>query len=450
MIIPYALIQKKKRGEALASEEMRQFFKGYLDGTVADYQMSAFLMAVCFQGLNSEEVDQLTQIMMESGKRFDFSGAPKTPRVDKHSTGGVGDKLTLIIVPMVMAGGIQVPMICGRGLGHTGGTIDKLESIPGFRTDKSLREATEQVKRLGAVILGQTPELDPLDSRLYHLRDVTATVDCLPLIASSIMSKKIAEGIQGLVLDVKVGTGAFQKTLGEAQDLARELIRIGERFGVHTVALLTRMDEPLGESVGNRLEVLEAMEVLKGKSGVVRDLSLTLAGWMFYLGKKASSAEEGFQRAQKILDSGQAYSQWERLVSAQGGDLSQLLLAQFPSAQLSSEKRPVEVWRSPTDGFVESMNGEEIGIASIELGAGRRSLEDSIDPDAGLRILRHTGDKVSKGEPLVELYACDEKSVPKALARLTSAYRFSNVPPQTQPLILGVMDKDGIHPISGR
>jgi pyrimidine-nucleoside phosphorylase len=439
-MIPYALIQKKKKGEALAFEEMRQFFKGYLDGTVADYQMSAFLMAVCFQGLNSEEVDQLTQIMMESGKRFDFSGGSQAPRIDKHSTGGVGDKLTLIIVPIAMAGGIQVPMICGRGLGHTGGTIDKLESIPGFRTDIALREATEQVKRIGAVIMGQTPELDPLDSRLYHLRDVTATVDCLPLIASSIMSKKIAEGIQGLVLDVKVGTGAFQKTLGEAQDLARELIRIGERFGVRTVALLTRMDDPLGERVGNRLEVLEAIEVLKGEPGVVRDLSLTIAGWMFYLGEKARSAKEGLQMAQKILDSGQAYSQWEHLVSAQGGDLS----------KLSLEKRPVQVWRSPVDGFIESINGEEVGIASIELGAGRCSLKDSIDPDAGLRILRHTGDKVSRGEPLVELYACDEKKVPKALARLTSAYRFSNVPPQTKPFILGIMDKNEIHPISGR
>ena len=440
MITPYALIQKKRRGESLTADEMREFFTGYLEGTVADYQMSAFLMAVCFQGLSSEEIDQLTQIMLESGKRFDFSGASPVPRIDKHSTGGVGDKLTLIIVPIVVAGGIHVPMVCGRGLGHTGGTIDKLESIPGFHTDLSVQEATEQVKREGVVVLAQTEELDPLDRRLYSLRDVTATVDCLPLIASSIMSKKIAEGIEGLVLDVKVGKGAFQKTFSEAQALAQELIRIGERFGVRTVALLTRMDDPLGETVGNRLEVMEAIEVLKGKSGVVRDLSLTMAGWMFYLGQKVASPQEGFQKAQEILDSGQALSQWERLVSIQGGDLSQLSL-KIP---------PTQIWKSPVDGFIASIDAEELGIASIELGAGRRSLKDPIDPDAGLRILRHTGNKVSRGEPLVELYTRDAVKIPKAVVRLTSAYQFSNVPSQAKPLILGVMDKDGIHPISER
>jgi pyrimidine-nucleoside phosphorylase len=327
-MIPAELIKKKRAGKELSSNEISSFIQGYLKGEVADYQMSALLMAIYFQGLTKIECWNLTQAMLHSGsvvKFGDESNLKRPRRVDKHSTGGVGDKTSLVIAPISACAGIQVPMISGRGLGHTGGTLDKLESIPGFNVNLSEREFTKQVKDLGVCFIGQTQDICPADKKMYALRDVTGTVESIPLICSSIMSKKLAEGIDGLVMDIKAGSGAFMKSRSDAMRLARAINEVGKLGGKKVSTLITNMSQPLGFAVGNMLEVQECLEILSGKGADdLRELCLHLAGQMIYLGGKAKSATKGYSSAQEILDSGAALALFKKVVSAQGGKLERL------------------------------------------------------------------------------------------------------------------------------
>jgi pyrimidine-nucleoside phosphorylase len=399
MVIP-SLIQHKRDGGALQPGDWTELIEAYTAGKVPDYQMSALLMAVVWRGLTGEELAALTDAMLQSGDRLRFDGFER-PRADKHSTGGIGDKVSLLLAPMVASCGVAVPMMSGRGLGHTGGTLDKLESIPGFRTALTLKEAKAQVERIGCAMLGQTPEIAPADKRLYALRDVTGTVESIPLIAASIMSKKLAEGLNGLVLDVKTGSGAFLPQEAQAIELARTMIGLGEARGCPTVALLTAMDRPLGRSCGNALEVEEAIDGLRGDGPAdLMEVTYRLAVEMLLLVGAAADAADARRRLEESVSSGRALETLGRIVEAQGGDPKVL-----DDPALLPQAAEVEVFLAPRDGVVTQIEPRRIGRAILELGGGRRTIEEEIDPSVGFVIPAKPGDRVKAGEPLASVFA---------------------------------------------
>ncbi len=428
---PYELIKSKRDGHALAPGDIKAFLDGYTQGTVPDYQMAAMCMAVFYKGMSSVELGAWTRAMLQSGEVLDLSET-KGVKVDKHSTGGVGDKVSLSLAPLAAACGVPVPMISGRGLGHTGGTLDKLESIPGFRVDLSVPDYRRLVRDVGACLIGQTATLAPADKKLYALRDVTATVDCIPLIASSIMSKKMAEGIDALVLDVKVGSGAFMKTVEDARTLARTMIGIGQEMGKQVVALLTDMDQPLGKTVGNALEVVEAVQMLRGEApSDYTEATLALTAEMLVLGKKAATPAEARAKLEEAMRSGAAEAKLCEIVKAQGGDPRAITdLSRLPQAK---HRTTVNASRS---GYVGRIDSEAIGLAAMALGAGREKTTDVIDFGVGFVLEKKVGDLVKAGEPLVTVHYNDAKRLDDVKARVTKAYGLADAPPAPRPLVL--------------
>jgi len=415
MVIP-ALIEHKRDGGALSAEQWSGLIRAYVAGQVPDYQMSALLMAIYFRGLTPAELAALTDTMIDSGDRLRFDGLPR-PVADKHSTGGVGDKVSLLLAPMVASCGVAVPMMSGRGLGHTGGTLDKLESIPGFRTNLTLREAKAQIERLGCAMLGQTPEIAPADKRLYALRDVTATVESIPLISASIMSKKLAEGLNGLVLDVKTGTGAFLTDLSKSIELARTMIALGEARGCPTVALLTAMDRPLGRACGNALEMEEAIEGLRGSGPPdLMEVTYALAAEMLVLVGAAPGLPQARALLTEAVASGRAIETFARVIEAQGGNP-----AVIEDPGVLPQAQAVEVYRAEASGVVAAVEPRRIGRAIIELGGGRTAVEDAIDPTVGFVITVKPGDPVRAGEPIASIFARDEAGIAIGTAALREA-----------------------------
>jgi pyrimidine-nucleoside phosphorylase len=428
------LIRRKRDGGELAASEIASLIGAYTRNEVPDYQMSAWLMAVVCRGMTRAEIAALTDAMLHSGQVLDFSDWPGR-KVDKHSTGGVGDKTSLVIAPIVAAGGLCVPMISGRGLGHTGGTLDKLQSIPGFNVDLSLEEFRIVLKECGCALIGQTAEIAPADKKLYALRDVTGTVESPGLMCSSIMSKKLAEGIDALVLDVKVGSGAFMKSEDDAAHLAELMVETGTRMGKQVVALLTDMDQPLGRAVGNSLEVIEAFEILGGHGPAdLRELSLELAAWMFKLGGKVASLTDGKQLASELIACGRAKEKFREIIRLQGGDVG----AVDAFERLPHAAHVFEVASEDT-GYVASMDCEQLGIASLVLGGGRAKKEDAIDPAVGLIIQKKVGDHVRKGETLCALHYNDDARLEEARRLVGGAYRMGMEPPAAKPLIRRVI-----------
>ena len=428
------VIRNKRDGLPLTSEEINAFVDAATHQTWPDYQISALLMAIVCRGMTPEETARLTEAMVHSGTKLDWSHLPGTA-IDKHSSGGVGDKTSLILAPLAAACGVLVPMMSGRGLGHSGGTLDKLESIPGFRVGLSLDELKSAMEKVGCAMIGQTAEVAPADRKLYALRDVTATVESIPLISASILSKKIAEGITGLVMDVKCGRGAFMKTREDAQALAQSLIRIGELQNVRTEAVITAMDSPLGRAVGNSLEVIEAIETLQGKGPKdLEDLSVHLAARMLRLAGKADTLEEAEAQVRSALISGAGLVKLSEIIVQQGGDpmvvdeLSRLPLA---------EKRHVVKATQP--GFVQGIDAERVGVASMILGAGRSKVDDVIDPGVGILLLTAPGEPIRNGEGLAELYYQDEEKLTQALAHLEPAFEIGEEA-VTPELILETLD----------
>ena len=415
MVVP-SLIQHKRDGHSLRPEEWRQLIGEYTAGRVPDYQMAALLMAVVWRGMAPDELTALTEAMLNSGDRLDFEGFP-LPRIDKHSTGGIGDKVSLLLAPMVASCGVAVPMMSGRGLGHTGGTLDKLESIPGFRTNLTLRQARAQVERIGCAMLGQTAEIAPADKRLYALRDVTGTVESIPLIAASIMSKKLAEGLSGLVLDVKTGSGAFLPDPSEALQLAQTMIGLARAHGCPTVALLTAMDRPLGRSCGNALEVEEAIAGLRGDGpSDLMAVTFALGAEMLLLAGVARDAAEAHCQLEESVTSGRAIQKLMQIVEAQGGD---------PRVIDNPERLPqadeVEVFHVGQEGVVAQVEPRRIGRAIVELGGGRRTIDDGIDPAVGFVIPIKPGDRVQEGEALASVFARDRAGIRLGIEALTEA-----------------------------
>lgn len=434
----YESIDRKKRGYPLSEQEIRDIVAGYVAGDIPDYQMAAFLMAVYFSGMNDAELLYLTDAMAHSGDMVDLS-AIEGIKVDKHSTGGVGDKTTLIIAPIVAACGGKVAKMSGRGLGFTGGTVDKLEAIPGYDTALSKERFFKIVNEIGLSVIGQTGNIAPADKKLYALRDVTATVDSIPLIASSVMSKKLAAGSDKILLDVTAGSGAFMKDVDQAVTLAEKMVAIGEGAGRETVALITDMDVPLGRFAGNILEVKEAIEFLCGNGAEdLRQVCRHLAANMLYLGKKGS-LDTCFDMVDSCLADGSALKKLEAMVAAQGGDISYIQdISKFDMAPYSMQVC------SPSDGYVYHMNTEQCGITAVILGAGRETKDSPIDGTAGIEFIKKTGDTVRAGESLAVLYSADEASLVKAKDALLSAYRIEANPPQKQPLIIARVTKDGV------
>jgi pyrimidine-nucleoside phosphorylase len=436
-----SLIRKKRDGKELDSEEIHFLVNNYSRDNLADYQMSAFLMAAFLQGLTDTEAAALTKSMLHSGVVLDLSDIPGK-KVDKHSTGGVGDKLSLILAPIVASCGVPVPMISGRGLGHTGGTLDKLESIPGFTVDMTLGRYREILEKHNLVLAGQTEEIAPADKRLYALRDVTATVESIPLIAGSIMSKKLAEGIDALVLDVKYGSGAFMSKHEEAVELAQILVGIGEEFGKQTIAYLTDMDQPLGFAVGNWLEVREGIACLRGDGpDDVMEISHLLAGTMIYLGEHAESVEEGVEKSKKAIEDGSAWNKWIDIVKEQGGDTG---VIENPASYTETEF--IHEIIADHEGYIHAMDAYEIGMVSLELGAGRRTKEDSIDPAAGIILKRKTGDEIKKGETIARFYTNNSEVLGNAERKFIDAISISETKPTERKLISHKVDKNGLHP----
>lgn len=411
------LIIKKREGQALADAEIRWLIGAYSKGEVPDYQMSAMAMAIFFRGLSPDEVAVWTDAMMHSGTVVDLRHVPG-PKVDKHSTGGVGDKVSLSLAPLVAACGLHVPMVSGRGLGHTGGTLDKLQAIPGFQVDLSLEHFARQVQEIGVCMIGQTESFDPADRKLYALRDVTGTVPSRELICSSIMSKKLAEGIDGLVLDVKVGSGAFMKTLDDARVLARAMIGIGERLGKRVRALLTDMSQPLGRMVGNGLEAMEAIEVLRGNGPPdLVELTWELGAEMLVLGDRATSIEQARLLLAQAVSDGSALEKMRQMVAWQHGDPAAVDdFALFPRARARHE------YSSPRAGVLASVDTEQVGWAAVELGAGRERVDSPVDPAVGLEMLVRLGDRVEAGQPLAVVHYNEESRLARALARLKRAF----------------------------
>lgn len=425
------LIEKKRDGGELSPAEIRWLVQGYVAGRIPDYQMAAFLMAVYFRGMSEEETVALTQAMVDSGERIDLSAIPGI-KVDKHSTGGVGDTVTLVLVPLMAAAGLVMAKLSGRALGHTGGTIDKFEAIPGVRTELSLAEIVEQAKRIGAVIADHTAELVPADRLIYELRDVTGTVPSLPLIAASVLSKKIAGGADAIVLDVKCGDGAFMRTLPEARQLAEALVRVGNRLGRKFAALITAMDQPLGRMAGNALEVKQALAVLRGEGPAdLREVVLALGAELLVLVGEASAPEEGKEKLARLLDGGEAFAKFRQLVAAQGGDVR----AVEDPERLPKAPQVVEV-RAPCSGYVRALRARAIGLACGLLGAGREVKGQKVDPAAGVELLAKVGDQVEKGEPLARLHVGRPDRLGEAQRLVESAFDIGEEPPTPSPLIL--------------
>ena len=425
------IIRATRDGRALTRDEITLMVRGAADGSVPDYQLSAWLMAVWLRGLTPDETAMLTQAMVDSGIRVDLSHVPGL-KVDKHSTGGVGDKTSLVIAPMAAACGVPVPMMSGRGLGHTGGTLDKLEAIPGFRTALSIGEFRAQVAELGCALIGQTDEVAPADRRLYALRDVTATVESLPLICGSILSKKIAEGIDGLVLDVKTGAGAFMPDQARARELAAALVSLAEASGLTCAALLTPMDAPLGRAVGNALEVRECLEVLRGGGpDDLITLCVELAALMILLGERATSLDEGRERARATLHDGSALDVFRRVVERQGGDAGVIDdPGRLPTAP------DVAIVEAPASGFVTSLDAGLIGHAAVQLGAGRSRIDEAIDPSVGVVVLAPLGSAVERGTPVLEVHSRDGARRDAAWPLLTRAVQVGPAPPTIRPPVI--------------
>ena len=414
------LIQKKKNGETLTKEEIDFMITDYVAGKIPDYQMSAMLMAIYFNGMENEELAAFTLAMRDSGDLVDLSPIEGI-KVDKHSTGGVGDKTTLIVGPIVAACGVPVAKMSGRGLGFTGGTLDKLESISGFRIDLSAEEFFETVKKTGISVIGQTGNLAPADKLLYALRDVTATVDSIPLIAASVMSKKLAAGSDKIVLDVTTGSGAFMKNTRDAKKLAKHMVAIGNHAGKETVAILTGMEEPLGFAIGNNMEVKEAIEVLKGGGPEdVKEVSVAIAGMMLSLGLENVSHSQGKRMAKKALSSGQAFEKFKEMVQAQGGDIRYVEHPEF----FERDAFEGEVLAAE-DGFLSGMDTEKIGVAAGLLGAGRETKDSVIDMSAGIYLKKKIGDTVKKGEPIAICYAGTKEKLNRGMAMFESSIRYS-------------------------
>lgn len=431
--LPAQLIKKKRQAQAHTKEELDFLIRNYTNGALPDYQMAAWLMAAWLRGLSAQEAAWLTELMKNSGAVLDFS-ALKKPIIDKHSTGGIGDKTSLILAPLAAAGGLKVPMMAGRGLGHTGGTLDKLEAIPGFNVRLSLEQFQRQVSEFGAAIMGQTKEICPADLKLYSLRDVTATVDSIPLICASIMSKKLAEGLTGLVLDVKFGSGAFMKTLEDATALAQSLGDIGKLQGLKVHALLTNMNQPLGRYIGNALEVQECVDIMENKTYVAdgidlyadtRELTVKLAGHMFFLGEISASPKEGATLAENLLRSGAVYQKFMELVKLQGGTWP-IKLTKTPIVHSISANR---------DGYVESIDGEQLGLAAIQLGAGRARAEDKIHYESGIEMLIKVGSRVKKDQPLCHLHSFTKENLSSAEKIISAAIKISSSPIKPLELI---------------
>lgn len=428
------LIQKKKNGEALTKEEIDFMITDYVAGKIPDYQMSAMLMAIYFNGMENEELAAFTLAMRDSGDLVDLSPIEGI-KVDKHSTGGVGDKTTLIVGPIVAACGVLVAKMSGRGLGFTGGTLDKLESISGFRIDLSAQEFFETVKKTGISVIGQTGNLAPADKLLYALRDVTATVDSIPLIAASVMSKKLAAGSDKIVLDVTTGSGAFMKNTRDAKNLAKHMVAIGNHAGKETVAILTGMEEPLGFAIGNNMEVKEAIEVLKGDGPEdVKEVSVALAGMMLSLGLENVSHSQGKRMAKKALSSGQAFEKFKEMVQAQGGDIRYVEHPEF----FERDAFEGEVLAAE-DGFLSGMDTEKIGVAAGLLGAGRETKDSVIDMSAGIYLEKKIGDTVKKGEPIAICYAGTKEKLNRGMAMFESSIRYSKEAPRIPKLIVDII-----------
>jgi pyrimidine-nucleoside phosphorylase len=432
VILPAEVIQRKRDGHELADEEITELVLGYSRGTIPDYQLAAFCMAVYFRGLTPRETYALTEALIASGETVDLGAALGRKVVDKHSTGGVGDKTSLAVAPIVAACGVPFGKMSGRGLGHTGGTLDKLEAIPGFRVELTIDEFVAQVREVGVAIVGQTAELVPADKALYALRDVTATVDQLSLIAASIMSKKIAAGAQAIVLDVKVGDGAFMKSLEDAQHLAEAMLELGERAGRKVVCLVTDMEQPLGQAVGNALEVREALATVRGQGPPdFTELVLDACARLLALSDLGIDAAEGRRRAEAAVADGSAEVTWRRWLEAQGGNPDEAALAQAPVVR--------EVVAADS-GTVARLGAVRIGNAALHLGAGRRTKEDSIDHAVGVVCLRKRGDRVAAGDVLAEVHARDEASADVAVREVAAAYELAESAPAPQPVLLEVIE----------
>jgi pyrimidine-nucleoside phosphorylase/thymidine phosphorylase len=433
------VIRKKRDGVELSRDEIESLVNGYTRDDIPDYQVSAWLMAVVLRGMTRGETAALTDAMLRSGEVLDLSSLP-SKKVDKHSTGGVGDKTSLVLAPLAAAAGVAVPMISGRGLGHTGGTLDKLEAIPGFNVNLPVSEFRRVLERCGCAMIGQTAEIAPADRKLYALRDVTGTVESPYLICASIMSKKLAEGIDALVLDVKTGSGAFMKSEKDAIFLAELMVETGERMGKQVVALITDMDQPLGKMVGNALEVIEVVDVLRGEGPEdLRLLCVELAGWMLYLGGVSGSVTEGKKHGEKLIASGKAFDKFRQMVELQGGD---------PRTIDDTEKLPrahsTTPVSSPSNGYVVSMQCEQIGTACVVLGGGRERKEDSVDPTVGIVLHKKVGDVVSRGEPLATIHYNAEARAASARQLLEKSYQIADSPPlDKRPLVHRVIGKAG-------
>ena len=429
----YDIIEKKRNGDELSEKEINFFVKGYTDGLIPDYQASAFCMAVYFKGMTEKETVILTEAMANSGDTVDLSMFGNLS-ADKHSTGGVGDKTSLIVAPIVAALGGKVTKMSGRGLGHTGGTVDKLESIPGYKTTLSQEEFISQIEKVGMAIIGQSGNLTPADKKLYALRDVTATVDSIPLIVSSIMSKKIAAGSHNIVLDVKCGSGAFMKTLEDAETLAEEMVKIGKGCGRNMAAIITDMDRPLGSAIGNSLEVIEAVKVLKGElENDLKGVCVSLASEMISL-IYSISYDEAVSMVNDTLNSGKAFQKIKEWISAQGGNTDYIDNTDlFKKAEYSFDIL------AESDGYITSMDTEKIGLTSVILGAGRASKEDSIDFSAGIMIYKKTGEEIRKGEKIATLFTNNNASLDDAVKMYNSLISVSSKKPETKPLIYKII-----------
>ncbi|WP_418792407.1 pyrimidine-nucleoside phosphorylase [Phosphitispora sp. TUW77] len=435
----YDIILKKRNGMELSAEDINQLIIGYMSGSVPDYQMAAFVMTVFFQGMSARETSDLTMAIVASGDRVDLSGITGN-KVDKHSTGGVGDKTTLVLGPLAAAAGVPVAKMSGRGLGHTGGTIDKLESIPGFNTSLEREIFIQNVNRIGISIGGQTGNLAPADKKLYALRDVTATVDSIPLIASSVMSKKIAAGADAILLDVKIGDGAFMKNISNAVDLAKAMVEIGTHVGKKTIALITDMEQPLGQTVGNALEVREAVQCLMGEGpSDLKELCLVLGSHMVYLGGQARSIDEARSRVERIINNGKAIDKFRELVVNQGGDPSFIDdLSLLPQAAEKHQLTAVE------DGYISELKAEQIGIAAMTLGAGRETKDSQIDLSVGIELYKKRGDRVLRGETLAILHVNDAEKANVTKDKVQQAFVITKEPPVARKLVWGQVTAQGV------
>lgn len=437
-MLPVEIIIKKRDGKNLLPNEIEFFIDSYVQGHIPDYQASALLMAIFFKGMTDEETANLTMTMVNSGDRVDLS-AIEGIKVDKHSTGGVGDTTTLVLAPLVAAAGLPLAKMSGRGLGHTGGTLDKLESIPGVRVDLTQEEFIRQVREIGIAIIGQTGKLTPADKKFYALRDVTGTIDSIPLIAASIMSKKIAAGSDAILLDVKVGTGAFMKNEEDARELARLMVNIGSLVNRKVMAVLTNMDQPLGSHIGNALEVKEAIEILRGEhtGSPLYEVSLTLGGYLVFMGEAASSYEEGRKLLEKLLHEGKGKEKLKQLITAQGGDPAVV----DDTSLLPQARQEVEILSSKV-GFVTSYDTHKIGMASLILGAGRANKSDKIDPAVGMVVKKRIGDEVERGEPLATIYGNDTDKIKLATEMFLKAIEIKDEEPDIPPLIIDTVKQN--------